>query len=203
MLNLFLLLLDKTINPLLRSDPATIKKIQNLTGRKIQVVVTDWDLSFQIQINSHGFQLVNKHQVQASDCEFKGKLLDLCQIFLQQATTTSLFKHQIEIIGEAEIAEEVREILLGLNIDWEDLIAARLGDTASYILSSKLAKLRRYIKVSTKEFEQNLIEYLQAETNLLPSSKIINDFYERVTDLRYDVDRLEARLERLIVSVQD
>jgi ubiquinone biosynthesis protein UbiJ len=107
---------------------------------------------------------------------------------------------QIEISGNAHLAQTLQQILSELKIDWEGLLAEHLGDLAAKQVSSFFDKFKvlttRFVKTSLAD----TADYLVDERGLLPAQSEVDAFYSQVKDLRYATDRLEARIRALEVK---
>ena len=93
-----------------------------------------------------------------------------------------------------------------LDIDWEEKLAQTFAKVTSDSTGDLLAhKIGRFVQGFKKwqpqaknTLEQNIAEYFQQESEILPFAEEIEPFYKAVDTIRNDVDRLEARIERIL-----
>lgn len=104
---------------------------------------------------------------------------------------------KISISGNAHLAQTLQQAMSALNIDWEGLLAEHIGDLAARQAGTLFDKLKHFAQRFTSTALSDTADYLVDEQELLPSKPEVEQFYKNVTTLRYDTDRLEARVRRL------
>ncbi len=102
----------------------------------------------------------------------------------------------IRFAGEAERAKRLRELLAGLDLDWEELAAGAVGGTAARLLGRGAEEFARAARQTAAAAEDNARGYLHFESELLPERAELARFLREVDRLRDDLERLEQRLER-------
>ena len=103
----------------------------------------------------------------------------------------------IHFSGDAERAQELRDLLGVLDIDWEGLAAEVVGDTAARALGRTARAAARGARTVARAAEDNARDYLYEESGLLATHEEVARFVRDVDCLRDDAERLEARLRRL------
>ena len=103
----------------------------------------------------------------------------------------------IHLEGKAEAAQQLRALLAQLDIDWEALLAERVGGTPARLLARTGAEFAQTARRIAKAAEANAQDYLHEESGLLPRAEELERFVRDVDRLRDDADRLELRLDRL------
>lgn len=109
----------------------------------------------------------------------------------------SLAPGEIEVEGDTETARRFQNLLDGLNIDWEGLLAQYTGNG---IAASALSLLRTgtgWTRDTVDALRTDLAEFWQEETRELPARPETESFLSAVDTLRADADRLEARIKRI------
>ena len=102
----------------------------------------------------------------------------------------------IRLDGEIEGASEFRDFIRQLDIDWEELLAKALGDSAAHLLSRSAQEATTVARQVVRALEHNTRDYLHHESDLLPSRAELDRFVHQVDCLRDDLERLELRLGR-------
>lgn len=105
--------------------------------------------------------------------------------------------HNIHISGNAHLAQTLQQAMSSLNIDWEGLLAEHLGDLAARQVSTFFTKVKDFSSRLLSTTMADTADYLVDEKQVLPAKSEVDQFYKDVTTLRYDTDRLEARLRLL------
>ena len=102
----------------------------------------------------------------------------------------------IRFAGEAELARRFRELLAGLDLDWEELAAGAVGDAAARLLGRGAGEFARAARQAGRAAEDNARDYLRRESGLLPERAELERFLREVDRLRDDLERLAQRLDR-------
>lgn len=188
--------LEMAMNRYLQLDPDTIVRLSELSGKVISVHITDWRLTWLILPHKNGLTLSEDYLL-VPDVTIRGKLFDLMKVGVAQGSNEALFKNKIEMIGDTEIGEKIREILRKMDIDWEEHLSRIVGDVAAHQMSRGFSKIKAIGQKILATFRGNVSEYVQVEASLLPTKPEIENFFKDLGKLRDDVDRLEAQIHRL------
>jgi ubiquinone biosynthesis protein UbiJ len=188
--------LETAVNRYLALDPETISRVAELSDKVVAINIRDWRLNFIILSGEKGFIFSDDHTL-LPDVTLRGDLLDLIKVGVAQGSNQSLFSNNIEMLGDTETGEKVREILRNIDIDWEEHVSHTVGDSAAHQLFRGLHKIKSIGKNLITNICENLTEYLQIESSLLPSEQQVEKFFHELGVLRNDVERLEARIHRL------
>ncbi len=103
----------------------------------------------------------------------------------------------IHLEGRAEVAQQLRAFLTQLDIDWEALLAQRIGGTPARLMARTGLEFAQAARRIAKAAEVNAQDYLHEESGLLPRAEELERFVRDVDRLRDDTARLELRLDRL------
>ena len=105
---------------------------------------------------------------------------------------------QVVLEGDTDVAEKFRELLLLARPDWEDKLADWIGESAAFQVSNFVRDFRDWALDSADELAERAGEYLQDDARHVPTPEHANEFYADVDDLANDVERLEARVRRVV-----
>ncbi|MGH8280865.1 MAG: ubiquinone biosynthesis accessory factor UbiJ [Gammaproteobacteria bacterium] len=103
----------------------------------------------------------------------------------------------IELNGDAETAQTFSRLLKQADLDWEELLSHYVGDIAAHQIGNLARGFLRWGRDTAERLGQDLAEYLQYETRDLPPRLEVEGFLNAVDHLKSDVDRLDARMQRL------
>ena len=103
----------------------------------------------------------------------------------------------IHMEGEGEVAQDLRDFLTTLDIDWEELLSRAVGDTPARLLMRTIMGFARSAQRFGAAAESNTRDYLHEESGLLPRASELDRFVRGVDRLRDDLARLELRLDRI------
>ena len=195
MLEVALIGLEKTINAYIKLDPDCIKKIATLQGKSLKITLSDWSFSFYVIATNCGLQL-SLHQHNANTT-IEATLAQFIKFYIKGASNTEMLKNKITISGDTMVAANFREVFQSIDIDWEEHLSTLLGDTVAHHTGNATRNFFKTSKSILGSIKQNIQEYLFFESELLPTEKQLKKFSTNVNTLRNDVERLEARFNRI------
>lgn len=103
----------------------------------------------------------------------------------------------VQIEGDAEIAQQFRELARLMRPDLETGLSRLLGRTGAHLAVRGLKAVRDWSRATAWTATQNVAEYLAHERGDLVSRSEAEHFLRGVDQLREQVDRLDARLRHL------
>lgn len=198
-LTLLLPALESIVNRALQCDVDALRKIKSIQHHVIQIECVDWNMIFYIIPDDRGLQF---HALYSGNTNtlIQGKLSDFLALFVKGATTASLFQHPVTITGNTHTIEVLRDAFKNIDIDWEARLSHFVGDVAAHKICRHLKKAKNTAAQSVDTLTEQTKEFIFCEAKNLISQKHANRFYEDVQILRHDVERMEARINRLIPS---
>ena len=102
----------------------------------------------------------------------------------------------MQMNGEAETAQVFSRLLKHADLDWEELLAQRVGDVAARPIANLIRGVVRWSRDSGTCLGQDLADYLHYESRDLPPRHEVQGFLSGVDRLRDDAERFNARLKR-------
>jgi len=130
------------------------------------------------------------------DVIITGSLLTLASL-AGQSGTTAIRDGTLDISGDAELAGQFQQLLSFARPDIEEELSGIVGDAAAHRLGELARGFGRWGREARSTMGANIREYLQEESRDAPSRYEVEKFNTNVSKLRDDVDRIEARLNRL------
>lgn len=188
--------IETAINQVLALDPDTLERIQSLRGKVIAIELQGMNVSLYLIPGEHGLNVYGHFEGEA-DTMLRGTPLAMAKMGLASEAGDVLFAGDVEITGNVELGQQFREILDGLDIDWEEHLSRITGDIVAHKLSNLVRGVVRWGKDTAGTLSQDAAEYFQEESRDLPSQQEVENFLKAIDVLRSDVDRLEVRYLRL------
>lgn len=185
---------EASINRALRYDPATRQRLAKLDGQVLALRLSHPSMGFYIAPEAEQLRLLN-HWEGPVATEIQGSLSALVKVALSR--NSNLQGSGVEVTGSTGMLLELRQILQGLDLDWEELLSELLGDVAGHQGAEMLRSAKRWLAGRSQSSQRLISEFVTEELKLLPSRNELEDFYRNVDQLRLDVDRAEARLQLL------
>ena len=162
MITLALTGLEKAINAYLSLDKDTLIRLTKLKDKIIKIDITDWNINFFVIPRTHGIEIKKTHQEKA-DTTIAGTLFGLFHVGCAKGKNEALFKNAVDISGDTGLGEAMRDILSQVDIDWEELLAGKIGNSPAYHISKVGRKIKNYFTDQRENFQENLGDYLKDE----------------------------------------
>lgn len=166
-----------------------------LDGKTIAIRVRNTALAMYFVIDDGLVALAAESDAEP-DVVIAGSLLTLAGM-LRAGGEQAIRDGAIELTGDAQTAILFQDLLAHAKPDLEEELSTLIGDVAAHRVGEAARGLGHWAREARKTMGANLREYLQEESRSLPSRYEVERFTRRVDALRDDVDRLEARLQRL------
>jgi ubiquinone biosynthesis accessory factor UbiJ len=190
---MFTALMQMSFDAALDGNDEALALCRLLEGRTIALVFSEFDAALYLRPHAGGIELFN-HWRGDADVTVRGSLPALMFANLRREPGAPAGIH---IAGDAAIGQQFQKLLRLLDIDWEDKLSRFVGGTAAHRISHTARNLFDWSRQGAERVGENLREYLQHETRDLPLRSEVDAFNAHVDAVRSDVDRTEARLQRL------
>jgi len=189
-------LMESVVNHALQMDPASLQRLNKLSGHVVEISCTAPVLTVFIRPHSQGMILQGHYDHQA-DCCISASALALLKLMTADNKTEALFDNQVSLSGDLEVSQALQNLLADLDIDWEGRLAEYIGDIAAHQIGNQARSLHSWGKGASQSMLLNIEEYLHEETRDLPPRAELEPFYRGIDELALTTDRLAARIERL------
>ncbi len=188
--------IEAAINQVLALDPDTLQRLRALDGKVIAIELQGLDLSLYLIPTEAGLSVFG-HFEGEPDTTLRGTPVGMLRMGLADNAGDSFFVGDVEISGDVELGIRFREILDGLDIDWEEHLSHITGDVVAHKVGELARDTLDWGRKTLDTLARDGAEYLQEESRDLPARSEMEEFLAQVDTLRSDVDRLEARIKRL------
>jgi len=187
--------LEAMVNGALRYDPGTRQALAKLDGQVLAVESTVPAFSLYIAPGTDELRLMGTFDGEVTT-RLKGPLPALLQLVV--ADTTSLAKTGVVVLGSTALLSNLQRIAANLDIDWEEALTQLLGDVVGHEVAEHLRRRFGWLGQRLASGQRLLSEYLTEELKTLPARAELEAFSRQVDELRMGVDRVAARVERLL-----
>ncbi|HEY1774114.1 MAG TPA: SCP2 sterol-binding domain-containing protein [Gammaproteobacteria bacterium] len=102
----------------------------------------------------------------------------------------------MQVSGDAETAQVFSRLLKNADLDWEELLAQRVGDVAARHVGNAVRGLMGWSRDASSRLGKDVADYLHYESRDLPPRHEVQGFLSDVDRLRDDAERFTARLRR-------
>ena len=198
-------LLDRAVTQAAADSPRAAALIERLRGRRLAIQVSG--VSWTCVIESTGRTLkalrgadagngAGADQTAGVDATIAGAPLSLLALLALSGDDAQavIRRGDARIEGDAQIAQQFRELGLLLRPDLEAGMARVVGRSGAHIAMRGVRALADWTRAAAWTSVRNLAEYLAHETGDLVSRPEAEHFLAGVDQLREQSDRLDARL---------
>ncbi len=184
------------LNKNIRASTPARELCGQLSARVVAIRVRDTALSMYFTIADDTVEL-NTVSDSEPDVVITGSLLMLARM-AGQPSQGAIRDGSLELTGDAETAQAFQRLLAFARPDVEEELSGFVGDVAAHRLGEIARGIGRWGRGMRSTMRDNIREYLQEESRSLPSRYEVERFAEGVDTLRDDVDRLAARVDKLV-----
>jgi ubiquinone biosynthesis protein UbiJ len=183
------------LNRGLRQSATAQALATGLEGRAVQVSVEGLPLEVRIDIRSGEFAVSSSAPVPA-DAVISGTPAALARL-LGPGAQDAIREGAVRFTGDTELAERFRKLLQYARPDLEEALSRVVGDPVAYQVGRFVTSLSAWRGRALQSIGRSVSEYLQEESQLVPSRQELAAFAASVDELVNDVERAEAGLRDL------
>lgn len=185
--------IEGALNRYVSLDPQALLRFSALEGKVIAIEFKGLNKTLSIFPSADGFLVLTDFDEEA-DASIRGSLIAFAKMAIAKDPKDLLFSGEIEITGDAALANQFNRLLSQLDIDWEELLAKNIGDIAAHKIGNLFRDTTQWFKRSSNSVCLDSGEYLQEEVHLSPSNAELRKFINQVDELRESTDRLAAKI---------
>ncbi|QBY04144.1 hypothetical protein E2K93_06980 [Thalassotalea sp. HSM 43] len=192
-------LLETLANHLLALDNNTAAALDKLENRSLTLLINEvgFPLTFHVS-NQHISVIANKLN---DDCLIATNLDTLIKLKDLELLTSLIKSGELDIIGDVKVAQQFAAIQENLDIDWQTLLAERIGDVPTHQLTKLLDWLQRKINFAKQQISEDASEYFLHEARLVVTEPEILDFNQQVAELAKQTDTLQQQLNSILAKL--
>ena len=187
---------ENGVNRILRLDSTAMARLQPLTGKVIAVECAAPALQLFILPSDEGLLLATQWAADA-DCTLRAPAASLMRLVLSKDKTAVLHSPEVDLEGDSHVLMALAQVLQDLELDWEYELSRWLGPVATALIGGHLRSRAHWSQQGFASLNQNLAEYLSEEARTLVGEREAQARFDELDQLKLDLDRLEARFERL------
>lgn len=188
--------LETAFNAWLKLDDQAIERLGVLQGRVIAVHISNPGLELYFIPTNDGVKVMT-HYDNEPDVKLSGSALAFMRLSGAEDIAKAMLENNIQVEGRMALAEQFSSIIRDVDIDWEELLSRAVGDIVAYQAGQFTRGSKGWMDDTTDAMRMNTSEYLQEESRILPAEDEVRMYLDAVDTLRSDVDRMEARVNRL------
>ncbi len=188
--------LERAINSALAADPLTMALLREHSGRLAAVHLTFPPLSIYALIVEDGIELYHGSEAEA-DVTVRGGPIDLAAQLFNWKTADSVVAGPVKISGDRELLQKLTAIMQQLDLNWSALMEPLVGSELAQQLEYGAKRVFAMARQAFDLFLNRAGDFLREESSLMALRRDVSEFVQDVDELRFDTDRLAARIARL------
>jgi ubiquinone biosynthesis accessory factor UbiJ len=193
--------LERAVTQARADSPRAVALLRALQQRTLRVRVSGTPFDIVFESTGETLRLRRAHagagtDAPSVDAAIIGAPLSLLALAGEdpQAVIT---RGDVKIEGDAQIAQQFRELAMLMRPDLEAALSRLVGRSAAHLALRGLRSVGDWARASAWTGAQNVAEYLAYERGDLVSQPEAEHFLRGVDQLREQLDRLDARLQQL------
>jgi ubiquinone biosynthesis protein UbiJ len=190
-------LLDRAVARAMADSPRATALIQQLQGRRLAITVSGTPWTTVIESTGRSLKALRANARPADappDATIIGAPLSLLALAGSDAQAV-IQRGDVQISGDAEIAQQFRELGGLLKPDIEAGMAQFLGGSGAHLAMRGMRAAAGWTRTAAWTSVRNLAEYLSHESRDLVSRPEAEHFLRGVDAVREQLDRIDARLQ--------
>lgn len=193
--------LESLVNRALTLDSNTCARLTALQGQSFRLDCTQPQLSIALIVGDGQLLLQNGADLKATTT-MTGSWDEFAKIALADDPAAALINGQVSVDGDTSQVLALRNILAELDIDWEAPLANILGDVAAHQLGRTVRRGHRWALQAFTALRRQTSEFVREESQWVPHPIEVEDFYRDVESIGLRTDKLEARLQQLLLRLK-
>ena len=189
-------LLDRAVARAISDSPRATELIKRLQGRRLAITVSGTPWTTIIESTGRALKALRPGDAAdaPADATIVGAPLSLLALAGGDAQAV-IQRGDVQISGNAEIAQQFRELGALLKPDIEAGLARFLGGSGAHLAMRGMRAAAGWTRDAAWTSVRNLAEYLSHESRDLVSRPEAEHFLRGVDTVREQLDRIEARLQ--------
>jgi ubiquinone biosynthesis protein UbiJ len=183
--------IENLLNRGLPRSPRAQQLCAELAGHRVAIEIRE---TARLLVESTGNSLRITRGSTSADAEIVGGPFGLLALS-GDSPEAVLQRGDVQIRGDAELAQKFRELALLLRPDLEEELSLLVGDVPAHQIGRFVRMAFGWTRKAAATTVQNLAEYLGHERHDLVPRNEGDQFLRGVDAVREDVDRLEARID--------
>lgn len=184
------------VNRYISADPERANELSQINGKTIKLYLKELNQNIILKIND--LSVVELEETaDKTDVEIIVSLKVLSDFMLGVDKESMLKNGDLEIKGDAHVASVFQHTMKSIEIDWEDILSDYTGDTIAHHLGVGIRELHALRARMKENFRLDARDFLQDNLQVAVTKEEVDEFMRDVDTMRAQVERLEARLNRL------
>jgi len=188
--------LEQALNHHISMDQNAKSHMAQLHGRVIALEMLGTGQTVYLVPGPELTQLLSSYEDEP-DCLLQGSPLTIALLRRPVPEGEDPVPTDMQVSGDKDLAQQFCRILRGVEIDWETYLSQYTGSLIAGELGKAINFAGYWRDHIIDTLNQDLREYIQEETAVLPTRYEIKNFGSSVEQLDQRLEQLQQRIERL------
>lgn len=188
--------IERALNAYLHLDGEAFSREPVLEGKVVALHIKILDITLYFDIAENDIQVLGEYGG-TPDATISGSVSALVRLSQSDDSASAMLESDVEIHGDMRVAEAFSRLLSEASIDWEEILSKWFGDPAAHQAGKAVRLSSGWIKDSVESMKANSSEYMSEEARVVAAEAEVEMYMEDVDQLRFAVERLEARIKLL------
>ena len=193
--------IETTMNAWLKLDSEAMPQFESMQDKVIRLHITGLELNLYFFPDAKHIQVLSRYEGEP-DTTIHGSPIALMRLTASDNAGKTLLDSDARIEGDMGLGTRFSAILKSVNIDWEEFLSKAVGDIVAHQAGSMVKETRGWLEESEQAMRLNMGEYMSEEAELLVADSQVSHYLDEVDMLRADIDRMDARVNRLSNTVE-
>lgn len=188
--------LSFALNRLIGLDPDLRQELARLDGKRFKLTWAGPEWAIEAHVADGRIRLDKPSAEGEPDFSLRSSIAGLAGLLRPEAKGV-LPVGKVQISGDADLLRVLEQLAKRYQPDLEVKFAERLGPVFGPQLARLLKSVLDALRAQGDQMVKSSAEYALFEGELVPTRELLEDFAADIDRLRDDVDRFEAKLNRL------
>ena len=188
--------IEALVNRWLALDQGSLEALEKLSGKVIALELINTGLKIYLFPSIAGLQFQDDHDGEVN-VRIMATVPDMISYLLSSRDESQSPSGTLQVIGDVGLAQRFQSILRNTDLDWEEFLSRYTGDIIAHKLGNLVRETGIFARQTGDTLRRDISEYLLYEKEVVPIQEDIENYVSSVDELRNDVERLKARIDRL------
>lgn len=189
------------LNQYINLDQNLPLNLSELAGKVIAITVIPFNETFYLCPTTNSIQCLENF-VGDIDVNLTGSVFALGFMGIPTTANAGIQMGQVTITGDVNLGQHLQQFLQHIEIDISTKLSPYIGANFAQQLNGFFQAGIQWQHESIHSLQLNLSEFLQEETQTLPTIPEVELFYTEIKQLNLHYERLDARLHAILRQLQ-
>lgn len=189
--------LEIALNRYLAEDPEVLARLADYDDQVLALQLRELGFTTYLRAHAQGFQVLGDwpgpRATVITSLPVLGRML-----VSEDKGRSLVLEGDIRIEGDNEFAQALMEILRDIDFDPEEVLSRYIGDVPAHRVGQLMRGLFSRGRDQAESLGRETVRFLRDDQRDLVAREETRDWLDAVDRLRTDVERVEARMNRLL-----